>query len=154
MAKYIDADLLLKEINRRIELLTKAELDWSKQGDTETVLYYSGKSVALNEFTNFIDSLSREQPSLPSDVDEAARKYGHEKPILPEGYNDGDIPLYERWTADAFKAGAEWKTGQMEVMEGEVVATSTNGWESIRIYKKLHSVGDKVTVQIQKKQQL
>lgn len=54
----------------------------------------------------------RVQPSLPSDLDEAARKYGHEEPILPEDYNDGDIPDYEEWTAEAFKAGAEWMAGQ------------------------------------------
>ena len=60
MAKYIDAELLRNEIKRRIEILKKAELDWSKQGDTETSLYYSGKSVALDEFTDFIDSLQQE----------------------------------------------------------------------------------------------
>lgn len=64
MIKYIDADLLRKEINRRIELLTKAILDWSKQGDKETSVYYSGKSVALDEFAKFIDSLQQEQPEV------------------------------------------------------------------------------------------
>lgn len=62
--KYIDADLLQKEINRKIELLTKAELDRLKQGDKETLLYYSGKSVALDEFGNFIDSLTQEQSKI------------------------------------------------------------------------------------------
>lgn len=69
--------------------------------------------------TMAIEALSK--PELLSNLDEAARKYGREEPILPEGYNDGDIPLYERWTADAFKAGAEWMAGQFQKIEGELV---------------------------------
>ena len=61
--KYIDADLLRKEIKRRIEILKKVELDLSQQGDTETSVYYLGKSVALDEFANFIDSLQQELDS-------------------------------------------------------------------------------------------
>ena len=61
------------------------------------------------------------KPSLPDNLDEAARKYGHEEPILPEGYNDGDIPFYERWTADAFKTGAEWMAGQGVEVKGKVI---------------------------------
>ena len=52
----------------------------------------------------------KEQESEELEI--VATKYGRENTILPDYYNDGDIPNYERWTADAFKAGAEWQKAQ------------------------------------------
>jgi len=106
--KYINADLLRKEIKRRIEILKKAELDWSKQGDTETSVYYSGKSVALDEFTDFIDSLKQEQPE--ADLDEAARDYGVRGNANGVGGED-----YAHDLEIAYKAGAEWMKNQLTV---------------------------------------
>ena len=37
--------------------------------------------------------------------EELSIKYGEENTILPEGYNDGEIPYYEKATADAFLDG-------------------------------------------------
>ena len=36
----------------------------------------------------YMEGLIDNNISLPSNLDEAAKKYGHEEPILPEGYND------------------------------------------------------------------
>ena len=110
MAKYIDADLLRKEIKRRIENLKIAELAWSKQGDTETVLYYSGKSVALDEFTDFIDSLQQEQPSLPDNLNEAAENHARTKYGLTRL-----LGAEMREVEDDFKAGAQWVKDQLTV---------------------------------------
>ena len=92
------------------------------------------------------------QPSLPSDLDEAARKYGHEEPILPEYYNDGDIPDYERWTAEAFKAGAEWMAGQgasFNTKVGWIDGPTILDWPDDILDK--FEMGDEVIVQIRKK---
>ncbi len=53
-----------------------------------------------------------------------------------EKYQQGRFDMKEQMLKDA--------------AEGEVVAVSNNGWESIRIYKKLHKCGDKVKVIIVK----
>ena len=48
---------------------------------------------------DFIDMVSKEQPSLPSNLDKAAEKYGK--------------PYHDRTAVTkAFKAGAEWMAGQ------------------------------------------
>ena len=60
------------------------------------------------------------EPSLPANLNEAAEEYGKENTILPDNYNDGDLPDYQRWTADAFKAGAKWMAGQGETIEGKI----------------------------------
>lgn len=70
---------------------------------------------------DFIDMVSKEQPSLPSDLDEAAEKYGNkeypDEPALEQwGTGDYEPPVdneYPREIAkDAFRAGAEWMAGQ------------------------------------------
>lgn len=97
--------------------------------------------------------IKNNKPSLPSNLDEAARKYGHEEPILPEGYNDGDIPLYERWTADAFKAGAEWMAGQGETQEHFVIGSIAGSpcGPAVVCYTEEFVIGDEVIVQMRKK---
>jgi len=103
------------------------------------------------------------KPDISSNLDEAAIKYGHEEPILPEGYNDGDIPLYERWTADAFKAGAEWMAGQGASFKVNVEEVPQDHWyaglhlgscaeEEESALKSISAKdGEEVIVQIRKK---
>ena len=43
---------------------------------------------------------------IAEELNRVAEEYGKEHTILPDYYNDGDIPDYEEWTAGAFKAGA------------------------------------------------
>ena len=152
MIKYIDADLLRKEINRRIEFLKNAELDWSKQGDIETSVYYIGKSFALDELTDFIDSLQQGQPD--ENLDEAARNYGvrgNANGVGGEDYaNDLEI---------AFKAGAYWQKSQMlkDVIEADVNTYKdpvlSCGWAEFVVdmpSSETDKLGDKVRIIIVK----
>lgn len=118
---YIDAENLRATIEKIINSIESCPFIEAEFGAEEK---REGKILAYNKILALIDSLQQEQPSPPDNLDEAAKKYGHEEPILPEGYNDGDIPLYERWTADAFKAGAEWMAKQGFISEGIINQTS------------------------------
>lgn len=71
--KYIDADLLRKEIDHRIDILEDVSIKCAKNDDTEMHAYYHGKAVSLQELLSFIDSLQQEQLSLPDNLDETAR---------------------------------------------------------------------------------
>lgn len=91
------------------------------------------------------------KPSIPSDLDEAAEEWcktNHKGIALSADKKSH----YLAEGKDAFKAGAEWMAGQGETIDGEITTTSDNGWETIRIPKKLYQLGTKVTVQIRKKQ--
>lgn len=102
--------------------------------------------------------LALTQKKLPQGLDEAAKKYGKEHVILPENYNDGDIPDYEEYTANAFKAGAKWMAEQGVSFEDEVLDKAVElgygrliGLESIiNLPESLFDAGDKVIVQIRK----
>ena len=85
------------------------------------------------------------QPSLPSELDEAEFEYAQSLDEIPANQEE------EKMIYDAFKAGAEWMAEQGETVDGEIISTSDYGWETIRIPKKLHRVGTKVTIQIKKK---
>lgn len=85
-------------------------------------------------------------PSLPSDLDEAAVEY-----VKDYGYTEDDYKRERIIAEEHFKAGAEWMAGKWETIDGEITTTSDNGWEIIRIQKKLYPLGTKVTVQIRKK---
>lgn len=105
----------------REELIKKIDAEIAKLYDNADLhIEDEGYRVACKDISDVLHKIAKEiQPTLPSNLDEAARKYGHEKPILPEEYNDGDIPLYEGWTAEAFKAGAEWQREQYECIPTE-----------------------------------
>lgn len=98
--------------------------------------------LAIIDGAKWADAHPKEY-SLPSDLDEAAEKQGN----MVDNYGDPYGAM-----VDAFKAGAEWMAGQVETIDGEITTTSDNGWEIIRIPKKLYPLGTKVTVQIRKKQ--
>ena len=82
------------------------------------------------------------QPSLPSNLDEAAEEIVRDYWLA---YGDGE---YKKLVI----AGAEWMAGQGETIDGEILTTSDYGWETIRIPKKLYPLGTEVTLQIRKKQ--
>lgn len=58
--KYIDADILRNEIERRIDILGEVSVKQHKKGDSEMSTYYHGKAVSLEELLYFIDSLQQE----------------------------------------------------------------------------------------------
>lgn len=121
--KYIDADRLKAEIEKPKNELKVGNyyLDNSEQA--------VGYENALIDFELLIDSLQQEQPSLPSNLDEAAEKYAQkEYPDEPScgqwGTGDYEPPVdmeYPREIAkDAFKSGAEWMARQMKQEKQEV----------------------------------
>ncbi len=100
--------------------------------------------------------VSLSQPSLPSDLDEAAELSANDAMIKRQFpsvvYNTGLKCFDHSDLIKEFKAGAEWMAGKWETIDGEITTTSDNGWEIIRIPKKLYPLGTKVTIQIRKKQ--
>ena len=64
MSKYIDADLLRKDIDNWKEAMADAVGEYS-----------DGVRFALEHFTFVLDSLQQERPSLPDNLDEVAEKY-------------------------------------------------------------------------------
>ena len=92
----------------------------------------------------------KEEPSLPSDLDEAAEEYGRNA-FINECMENGVCDDHD--LSDAFKAGAEWMAGQGHAFEtimqeddvDELVPTCPD------MYNLGYSCGDKVIVQIRKK---
>ena len=96
------------------------------------------------------------QPSLPSNLDEAADTFNREDAARIwdyEGKTEGEI------VEAAFKAGAEWMAGQGETREVEV-KEDAGGYPYIDKHFELYDydkdeplfkAGDKVVVQIRKK---
>ena len=92
-----------------------------------------------------IEALS--QPSLPSDLDEAAKKWKEEH-FRREYYQ---IP--KDAMSSSFKAGAEWMAGQGETHEHYVIQEIADHdiGPAIVCYPETFEIGDKVIVQIRKK---
>lgn len=123
MSKYIDADLLRKEIEEERKNIEGLFIE----GDNN---FYDGQDDAYNHTLALIDSLMQEQPSLP-DLDEAAEDFVWE---IMENDEDGISDLCRKLNhlskisdfydglAEFFKAGAEWQKQQMmkEAVEGEI----------------------------------
>lgn len=96
----------------------------------------------------------KEQPSLPSDLDEAADHYEQTKAT--------ELACKYGWGEDAIKkqcfiAGAEWMAGQGINAEGEVCKLAERAWVTPIDEKQLQCdlydnfvAGDKVIVQIRK----
>lgn len=59
------------------------------------------------------------QPSLPSNLDEAAEQYADYN--SRRWHEDGDVYYDHSKILEAFKAGAEWMAGQFQKIEGELV---------------------------------
>ena len=77
-----------------------------------------GRHCALIEIENFIDSLQQEQPSLPSNLEEAAENYyEYDCPYDGEARvvnREHDVWFPSQAIEDAFKAGAEWMAKQLK----------------------------------------
>ena len=59
--KYIDAEKLLAEIQRRREICADIAAD---ERNEEVAEYYRGKEVAHDEISSFVTSLQQEQPEV------------------------------------------------------------------------------------------
>lgn len=105
--KYIDADRLKAEIDRRRLHFNKEAKKYQALNNGYSQNCYGARD-ALRDLENFIDSLQQEQPS--EDLEEVAEEYRREsyrKSVLPN--IDGPIPEYGGSIKDAFIAGAEWQ---------------------------------------------
>ena len=111
--KYIDVDLLLKEIEKKSH---------EEQGFSSEDSEYGYRSCA-RDLLAFISSLQQEQPDFPSNLEEAAEEYANkeypDEPCVGQwGTGDYEPPVdneYPREIAkDAFKSGAKWMENQFE----------------------------------------
>ena len=132
--KYIDAEKLIAEIKR----FSATEYGCNTFGDD---VANGALDYVLEEI---IPSLQQEQPSLPSNLDEAAEESSKE--VYP--YED-DSHVYDRmlvneareYHEDGFKAGAKWMAGQGEILSYD---------EEFAPLVQRRNLGDKVIVQIRK----
>lgn len=100
MSKYIDAELLRKEIEKNKNMINGL----FTEGDDSV---YDGEDDAYNRVLRIIDSLQQEQLSLPDNLDEAELKYVESLDNPPANQEE------ERTIYQTFKAGAEWMAKQM-----------------------------------------
>lgn len=81
--------------------------NFRSERDAATIAYNSDDTF----WEHILATYNLSQPSLPSNLDEAARKYGFEE--YRRRCEGGDYGTSE----DAFKAGAEWMAKQGETIE-------------------------------------
>lgn len=116
--KYIDAELLRKEIERQLSAHDKVDhLEAFEVGKA----WNRGHRQALKNILSFIDSLQQEQPSS-SDLDEAAQKV---EDYYDVGDENGYLYCHRGDIKDAFKAGAEW---QYQKDRGEFAKLKAKEW--------------------------
>jgi hypothetical protein len=138
--KYIDADLLRGKISEQMESLPR---EVGRGAGTITSKGY-GMMEAFQIIRSIIDSLQEEQPSLPSNLDEAAKKYTN------DSLNNLGAILRVN-VSNAFKAGAEWMAGQGITVDGTF--HHSRGYPSVielKTYIRDYEGAD-VIVQIRKK---
>ena len=144
MGKYIDADKLIAEIERR-KVPFKKDME---DGVYPTYL------CALMDFEDLIDNLQQEQPSIPSNLDEAAREYAYnnwEDNDYHTGASEG-LPFDAiGHTEKCFKAGAEWMAGQGVILNLSIDEFSCGAYNAC-VEQGLTSEDD-VIVQIRKKEE-
>ena len=128
--KYIDADKLIE----RLEEMKRAEY--------ENCGGVNSKTGALQEVQELIASLQQEQPSLPSNIDEAAEEYSENILANNEDLQDA--------IEDAFKEGARWMARQGVTLNLSIDELSCGAYNSC-VEQGLTSEDD-VIIQVRKKQ--
>lgn len=91
---------------------------WDEYEGTEDFDCMVGKRVQ-----HLIELVRKSQPSLPSDLDEAAEKYSENILANNEDLQDA--------IEDAFKAGAEWYDNQMKMPNSSELISAWRGVKSI-----------------------
>ena len=110
--KYIDVEKLIASLEREIESSSKG-IKPGKSDEKST--FCRGEISALYTIKHLIASLQQEQPSLPSNLDEAAidaAQLDMQDRQIMEATNDERL-RYSRIFRRGFKAGAEWMAGQI-----------------------------------------
>lgn len=152
MSKYIDADKLL-------DIIIKMQKEYATQEVTEdhkglrAVL--GGQCLVLTEIIEIIDSLPQEQPSLPSNLDEAAEHW-----VDDVDNTRGCDYIGEVAAEHAFKEGAKWMAeqgySQEEIVDDKSLEIGYGVLPGITPIINLpdsFNPGDKVIVQIRKKEE-
>ena len=101
---------------------------------------------------DFINMVSKEQPSLPSNLDEAAKEYAKTTFKKPHSDNpDEEITIVEPDKYAGFIAGAKWDKEQMmsNAVEGTVYGNGVYTWVAGDIPSQF-KYGDKVRIIIVK----
>ena len=131
--KYIDAEKLIAEIER---------LYYNESEKDESILAADAYKNALDAVEKVITSLQQEQPSLPSNIDEAAEEYSENILANNEDLQDA--------IEDAFKEGAKWMARQGVTLNLSIDELSCGAYNSC-VEQGLTSEDD-VIIQIRKKQ--
>ena len=132
--------------------MTPEELEIAKAACCVGTIWdeYEGKEnfdrLVGKRVQHLIELVRKYQPSLHSNLDEAA-----EDSWAVYEYRESPRGLYSTCYVDGFKAGAEWMAGQGETVEGYIAGTNEVA-AILAIPRKEHNKGDKVVVQIRKKQ--
>lgn len=100
--KYIDADNLLAELDTKRKDCLIAH-NYFRSNDPELASFYEGKAKMCTELSYYINSLKQEQPSLPSNIDEAADTHIRRVASRHPGWDWETQDI-----ADAFIAGVKW----------------------------------------------
>ena len=150
--KYIDADLLRGKISEQMESLPR---EVGRGAGTITSKGY-GMMEAFQIIRSIIDSLQEEQPSLPSNLDEAAEETAQKYYCsCLEKHNETGICDGCENIKLSFKAGAKWMAEQGET-QGHFVIGSIAGspcGPAVVCYTEEFEIGDQVIVQIRKKEE-
>ena len=126
--KYIPAEKLINEIER----LMNSE----RRGAAL-------KSVAYKKVISLITSLQQEQPSLPSNLNEAAKEY-----VEQFGYDRKQDGLAIDFAVGDFIAGAEWMAGRGVSM---IIADETE-WADVDLFVHRNCDG-RTVIQIRRKEE-
>ena len=105
MKRYIDAEKLKAEIQKRIEETKSMKPSFDQ--------FWAGQISAFKGVIKIAESLQQEQPSLPSGLDDAAEKYSENILANNEDLQDA--------IEDAYKTGGMLVAGQFQKIEGELV---------------------------------
>lgn len=127
----------------------------------EGIISHDGRRYCWHQVELLPEPVDEVQPSLPSDLDEAAEEYEENKvhSISALGTDKDGFAYYIRTGtsfSDAFKAGAEWMAGQGVTVDGVITKVGykldVETTEYILPEESEFERGDKVIVQIRKKQ--
>jgi hypothetical protein len=152
--KYIDAEKLKAELTK-LQFTLNASYRKPQSDNIVRAI-----SLEYDDILSIVGSLQQEQPSLPSNLDEAAHNHAANNGgrWLTDDVGIKCFAFNPQEVKDAFKAGAEWMAGQGVKADFEVCKLANRAWLTAIDEKKFaqdvfdnFAAGDKVVVQIRKK---
>jgi len=162
MSKFIDADLLRKEIEKRLKNIRDYMTGTGMRYKGPKYFKAQGKESAYDALLSIIDSLQQEQPFLPSNLDDAAEEYAYnnwEDNDYHTGASEG-LPFDAIGHIEkCFKAGAEWMARQMkqgqppmgydEAYINECIAKASKTWKGVDVDKFIDKMRGRETVDLE-----